>query len=409
MILVENLPVPFDRRVWQESLSLVERGVQLSVICPAMLGYDSPRETLDGVSILRHRLPEEVSSARGYVREYFSAFVGQSRLLRRLWRESRFDVIHVCNPPDTLFLAALPYLLRGVKLIYDQHDRSPELYEAKYGKRGLFHRALLAAERLTFACATAVVAPNQTHADIATGRGHVGKDQVFIVRSIPDPADFHAGAGGPQTPFPFEHLVGYLGVMGEQDGVDLLVRAAEHIVKVLGRTDIGFALMGGGPAYPYVTGLAERLGVTDNVKFLGYVDRTYAASVLGSCDIGVAPDPKNVYTDGCTMNKIFEYMFLGRPIVQFDLVEDRRIAEDAAWYAENNDPVSLAEKIVALVDDEGARAAMSRRAVDRCVSFSWAQEADNLALAYSLAGQKSRRFGRRLSRQQTELAANDAG
>ncbi len=396
VILVENLPVPFDRRVWQETRSLVDKGVDMSVVCPIMLGFDATEETLDGVTIRRHPLPVEVSSAKGYLREYYAAWRGESRLLRRLWREKKFDVIHVCNPPDTLFISALPYMLRGVKLIYDQHDRSPELYKAKYGKRGMFHRGLLAAERMTFALASVVIAPNQTHAEVATGRGRVPSEKVFVVRSIPDPEEFQAPAAQPAPEFPFDRLVGYLGVMGEQDGVDLLIRAAEHIVRTKGRTDVGFVLMGGGPAYPYVTQLARELGVDANVEFLGYVDRRFAAGVLESCDVCVAPDPKNVYTDGCTMNKIFEYLTLGKPIVQFDLVEDRRIAHDASRYAENNDPVSLAENILAVIDDEEGKAAMSVSAKERFKEFSWANEAENLALAYAAAARKSRRYRRRL-------------
>jgi colanic acid biosynthesis glycosyl transferase WcaI len=396
VILVENLPVPFDRRVWQEARSLAAAGVDLSVVCPKMLGYDTERETLEEVDILRHPLPPEVSSSRGYIREYLAALVWETRLLRRLWRESRFDVIQVCNPPDTLFLAALPYLWRGVSLIYDQHDRSPELYEAKTGKRGLFHRLLHWAERMTFAAADVVIAPNETHAEVATSRGHFKRDRVFVVRSIPDPNEFRPAEDGPEPSFPFDHLVGYLGVMGEQDGVDLLLQAARHIVHDRGRKDVGFVLMGGGPAYTTFTQLATTLELDEYVRFMGYVNRRDAARVLQQCDACVAPDPKNVYTDGCTMNKVVEYMVLGKPIIQFDLVEDRRIAGDAALYAQDNDPISLAENILAITDDEEARRSMSLRSEQRFKAcFSWAREADNLLAAYEKSGRASRRYRQR--------------
>jgi glycosyltransferase involved in cell wall biosynthesis len=217
-----------------------------------------------------------------------------------------------------------------------------------------------------------------------------------VVRSIPDPEQFRIVGPGEPLDLPFEHLVGYLGVMGEQDGVDLLLHAARHIVKDRGRSDIGFVLMGGGPAYKSLTELAKELGIEQNVRFMGYVDRGFAARVLKLCDVCVAPDPKNVYTDGCTMNKVVEYLVMGKPIVQFDLVEDKRIAGDASRYALNNDPVSLAENILAVTDDEEARQAMalrSKQRFDEC--FSWAREAENLLEAYEKASQGSRRYRRR--------------
>jgi glycosyltransferase involved in cell wall biosynthesis len=385
VIVVEDLPVPFDRRVWQEANSLRRAGYTVSVICPRALGFDAEVEELDGIHIRRYALPTVPSSARGYVREYVAALTAERRLLRRVRGEFGIDVIHLCNPPDVLFIPAVWHkLVRRSRVVFDHHDRSPELYAAKFGKKDVFHTALALAERCTFALADVVIAPNETHAHLARTRGRKRPEDVFIVRSSPT-AIPNAAELPTSPPEDGVHRIGYLGVMGEQDGVDILLRAADQVVRVHGHADAKFLLMGGGPAYDRLVALRDELGLQGHVEFMGYCARPEVVRILSTCEVCVCPDPKNEYNDGCTMNKVLEYMQLGRPIVQFDLAESRRLVGDAGVYASGNSPDSLAEGIVSLLSDRDLANRIGAAGRERFSQYEWPAQESSLFDAYRRA------------------------
>lgn len=392
LIIVENLPVPFDRRVWLEARTLAAAGARVTVICPTGKGFEAREEVLDGIRILRHPLPE-AQGARGYIREYAAALWHQTRLAWRVFRRDGIDVIHGCNPPDLVFLVALQFRPFGCRFLFDHHDINPELYEAKFGRRGLLWHALRLAERLTFAAATVSIATNESYRRIAVGRGGMKPEDVFVVRSGPDLSRVRPVAPNPAWRNGRAFLIGYVGVMGEQEGIDLFLEAMRHLVADGGRADVQAVLVGSGPALEALRAQCARMGLADHVTFTGRVPDQVLLEVLSTADVCVNPDRVNPMNDLSTMNKILEYMALGRPIVQFDVTEGRVSAGDAALYARPNDPADFAAQIAALLDDPAARARMGAAGRDRVVSrFAWSHQVAPLLAAY---GRLLDRAGRR--------------
>jgi len=391
---VENLPLPFDRRVWMEATTLRAAGWEVSIICPTGKGCEARHEILEDVHIYRHDLPAEEQGLRGYAREYASAIWNQFRLARRIWRERPFDVVHICNPPDLLFLVAGWYkALHGARVIFDQHDIMPELYEAKFARRDWGYAAVRLAERLTFATADTVISTNESYREIALSRGHKRAAGVFVVRSAPDLQRFCPTE--PDTRFRRgrPHLVGYVGVMGPQEGLDYLLRAIDRIVRVNGREDISFMLIGDGPSLASLRQMTHELGLEDYVEFPGRVPDEELIRRLCSCDICVNPDPKNPFNDASTMNKILEYMSLGKAVVQFDLKEGRRSADEASVYAVPNDDADLAQKLTDCVDDPDACAAMGRAGIERMSEeLEWRHQAPRLLQAYDALPERPGRW-----------------
>ena len=329
LIVVENLPVPLDRRVWQEACALRDAGYEVVVVSPQMRGYTEPEEKLDGIQIYRHWISEEAGSVPGFFREYGSALWGEMKLIWKAWRRHRFKIIHLCNPPDLLFLVALPYKLRGVRIIYDVHDLWPEMFEAKFGRPSFFYWAVRLAERLTYACADVVMATNESVARTAIQRGRKSPDKVFIVRTAPKIPNLQ-GPSDPGLKKGKPYLVGFVGVMGDTDGVRDLMDAAACLVHKMGRKDIHFLLMGTGPEYAYVAHQQQRLGLKEHVDLPGRVSNEFLFTALRTMDLGVSSDPINNYNHHCTMNKVLEYMTFGKPQVMFELKEGRASAGDAA-------------------------------------------------------------------------------
>jgi glycosyltransferase involved in cell wall biosynthesis len=386
LIIVENLPVPFDRRVWQEARTLRDAGAVVSVICPALKGYTSRYEFLDGIHIYRHSLPVEAKGAQGFVLEYPAALFHEFRLAVRVYFTHGFDIIHGCNPPDLIFLVALPFKLLGKKYIFDHHDINPELYESKFNKRGLFWNVLRFAEWLTFKTADVVISTNESYRHIAMCRGGRRREDVFVVRSGPDLSRVKALPPNPAWRRGREFLVGYVGVMGDQEGIDLLLEAAGHIVHTLGRRDVQFCLVGGGPSLEDLKAQAEKMGLSDYVTFTGRAPDQTLFEVLSTADVCANPDRVNAMNDKSTMNKILEYMAMGKPIVQFDVTEGRFSAGEASLYAKPNDPVDFADKLLSLLSDSAARAKMGTEGRVRVEErFAWKYEAPNLLRAYRRA------------------------
>jgi glycosyltransferase involved in cell wall biosynthesis len=383
LIIVENLPVPFDRRVWQESLALVAAGAEVSVICPKGKGYEAEEEDLEGVHIYRHGLPAEGDSAGGYLREYGSALFHETRLAWKVLSARGFDVIHGCNPPDLIFLAALPFKVIGKRFVFDHHDINPELYEAKFNKRGFFWRLLVLFERMTFFFADVVISTNESYRRIAIERGRKSPDRVFIVRSGPDLRRVKMAPVDPRWKKGRRFLVGFVGVIGDQEGIDLLLAAVKHLVFEMGRTDIQFALVGDGPSRKRMETLSVEMGLADYVTFLGRAPDAELFSVLSSADICVNPDRVNPMNNLSTMNKILEYMAMKKAIVQFDVVEGRVSAGEASLYAKPNDPVDFADKIVELLADPQRCERMGEIGRARIEDeLSWSRQVPKLVKAY---------------------------
>ena len=388
LIIVENLPCPFDRRVMQEARTLAAAGYQVSIISPKAPGYEKSFERVDGIDIHRHALPREADGALGYALEYSVALAMEFWLSLKVLFGRGFDVLHACNPPDTIFIIGAFYKLLGKKFVFDHHDINPELYEAKFGKRGFGHKLLAALERMTFNTADMVISTNESYRNIALTRGGVNPKNVFVVRSGPDLTRLKQVPPNPALRKGRRYLVGYVGVMGKQEGIDLLLQAVQLIVHHLKRTDIQFGLVGGGTELAAMRQLARDLDVAEYVTFTGRAPDAELLEMLNTADICVNPDRANDMNDRSTMNKVMEYMALGKPLVQFDLTEGRVSAGDASWYARPNDVADLAQKMVSLLGDENQRlhmGAVGRERIEHVLS--WQHEAPRLLAAYeSLLG-----------------------
>ena len=384
LIVVENLPVPLDRRVWLEATTLTANGYEVSVICPTGRGWDKHFEVIEGIHIYRYPEPVEAhSGAVAYAKEYLHSLIHWFRLARKVRRECGFDVIQGCNPPDLIFLLALWYRLRGVRYLFDHHDVCPELFEAKFGRKGLLYKIMLVWERMTFATASVSIATNESFREIAHRRGKMPAEDVFVVRSAPKIDKFEIRPAVPALRKGAGTVMGYVGVIGQQEGMDLLAAAADHLINRMDRRDVHFLIVGFGPELPNVEADVARRGLSDWFTFTGplYGDDLLAA--LNSCDIGVSPDPKNAMNDISTMNKVMEYMTLEKPVVQFDLKEGRASAGEASVYARANDPVDFADKIAGLMDAPDTRAEMGRIGRERVLTrLSWAHSVPQLLAAY---------------------------
>lgn len=383
LIIVENLPLPFDRRVWLEARTLKAAGAKVSIICPTGKGFEKRHEVLEGIDIYRHPLPIEADGALGYLLEYGAALFWETVLAWRVFLKGGLDVIHGCNPPDLIFLVALPFRLFGVRYLFDHHDINPELYEAKYDRKGFFWKLMVLFERLTFKTSKVSIATNESYRRIAIERGGKRPEDVFVVRSGPDLSKVKPVAPVDSWRNGRRYLVGYVGVMGAQEGIDLLLEAVRHIVFERGRTDVQFGLVGGGSSLAEMQALSETLGVSDYVTFTGRAPDQTLFEVLSTADVCVNPDRVNPMNDKSTMNKIMEYMAVGRPIVQFEVAEGRVSAGEASLYAAPNDPADLADKILALLDDPERRERMGgfgRERVER--ELSWATQIEPLLSAY---------------------------
>lgn len=370
LIVVENLPVPFDRRVWQEATTLKEQGAKISIICPQMKGYTQSREVIDGIEIYRHPLPLEASGALGYLMEYGAALFWELVLAIRIYSKKRFHVIQGCNPPDLIFLIALPFKLLGVKYVFDHHDINPELYEAKFNKKDWFYKLMVFFEKLTFKAADASIATNESYRNIAIQRGGMNPAKVTVVRSGPKLDRLKITAGNPVYKKGRTYLIGYLGVIGDQEGIDLLLESFKYIIEK--RQDVQLAIVGGGTSVESLKALSLQMGLGEYVDFYGRVSDELLVDILNTADVCVNPDRPTTMNQLSTMNKIMEYMALQKPIVQYDLKEGRFSAQQASLYADNTNTTDFAEKVIWLLDNPEERKKMSAFGYSRVVrELSW--------------------------------------
>ena len=366
LIIVQNLPVPFDRRVWLECQALTSAGYRVAVVCPKGKG-DPAYQVIDGVELYKYRPYAPGGSKVSFIAEYAYSFTATAWAALKARRSGRFAVIQACNPPDIFWPLALAFrALEGTRFVFDHHDLCPELFQSRFPQGPkLPYRGLLGLERRTHRAADHVISTNDSYREIAITRSGRRPDDVTVVRTGPDLRRMRPVEADPELRRGHRYLVAYIGVMGPQDGVDIVVRAAGIVVNELGRDDIAFTLIGSGDCYDELVALRDELGLAGTVEFTGRAPDELVMRIMSTAQAGLSPDPKNPLNDVSTMNKTMEYMVFGLPVVAFDLRETRVSAGDAAVYVQPNDERQYAEAIVALLDDEPRRALMGKLAADR--------------------------------------------
>lgn len=380
LIIVQNLPVPLDRRVWLECQALVARGYRVSVICPK--GPDDPAfARIDGVDIYKYRPAPEAEGLLGFAWEFAYSWVRTAWLSLKAWRRGRFDVIQACNPPDTYWLLAKLWRLRGVRFIFDHHDLNPELFISRFGSpTGLVRRIEYAGlrwlERRTFRGADRILSTNESYKAVAVRRGGRRPGHVTVVRSGPDTQQMRPiYPESPRSPDEIELV--YLGIMGPQDGVDQALLVIDELVHRRGRTSVRATMLGFGDCLEELKQQATSLGLDDHVTFTGRVDRVAIAEYLSRADIGLCPDLKTPLNDLSTMNKTMEYMSYGLAAVSFDLVETRVSGGDTVQYVPSGDISAFADAVEALIDDPARRVELGVRARERVSSeLDWRPQAE---------------------------------
>ncbi len=388
VMIGENLPFPADRRIRHEACALHSFGYEVYVITPKGRNeHQAGFELYRGIHLYRYRQFWQGTGPFTYILEYGWALICTFSLLLRIWLRHGFDVIHLANPPDLLFLVALPFKALGKKLIFDHHDLSPETYEAKFGRRDLLYRVLLILERLSYATSDLIITVNQSFVDIAKERGSVPSERLFIVRNGPDLRYFSRVPASPQLKQGLRYMVAYVGFMGSQDGVDRLVQAAVELLRIRGRKDVLFVIIGKGDCWQDLRALTEACGVSDIVLFPGRVTDEELRAYLSTADLCAAPDPPSRVNRISTMNKIMEYMVCGSPIVSFDLIETRYSAQDAAVYVAEDDPEQFAAAIHSLLEDPERRAWMGAAGLRRATTeLHWGRSEEKLLQAYGFLG-----------------------
>jgi glycosyltransferase involved in cell wall biosynthesis len=390
LIIVENLPVPFDSRVWKEASSLHRNGYQVTVLCPKGKGYEKGYELIDGVHVYRHPMPREGNTPLGYLWEYGCALAWEFLYAWWIYLRRGFHVLQGCNPPDNIFMVALTFRIFGVKYVFDHHDANPELYLSKYGRRDSFYKVQLWLEKQTYRFSDVVMVTNNSYRNLAVTRGGLDPEDVFVVRNGPDKS-FKAVIPDPSLKYGKKYLVGYVGTMSAQEGLDILLNVVLHI-KNLGRQDIHFTCVGGGPGLAGLRKMTEAMGLEQEINFTGRIPDNHLLAILSTADVCVNPDKPCEMNDISTMIKIMEYMALGKPIVQFDLKEGRYSAQDASFYADNQNQVpDFAAKILSLLESPEQRLSMGefgrRRVAD---ALAWEYSVENLLEAYRRIFRKHR-------------------
>ncbi len=387
LIIVQNLPVPLDRRVWLESRALCADGARVTVICPTAPGL-ARHEVLDGIAIYRYPPPPEARNALGFLVEFVWCWLLTAMLSVVVKVREGFDVIQACNPPDTYWLLAKLWRAAGVRFVYDQHDLNPEVLLSRFGRPAgaisrLQLRFLLWLERHSYWTADEIIVTNRSYRDAATLRGMLDPAKITIVRSGPDTTAMVATERDPSVLRGHRHLAVYLGIMGPQDGVHNVLLALEEIVHGRGRTDCAVALLGFGDCFDELVALTAELGLEDHVTFTGRVDATEITRYLSSADLGLGPDPYSPLNNVSTMNKTMEYMAFGLPVVSFDLNETRVSAAGAGIFVAPGDISAFADEWCALLDDAPRRARLGRVGRQRAVhALDWSIQAARYVSVY---------------------------
>ena len=386
LVLRQNEPYPYGW-VGQEARALADSGYQVTTISPTGLGYGAADETLHGVRALRFPAPPPAPGVRGYLREYGTSLRWMARLSRGVAREQPVDVVIVATPPDFLVGLALPLRRRGAAVVFDQRDPGPELFEAKFNRRGLLHRLLLASERFAFANADVVMPHNESCAALALGRGRVEPERIFVVGVGPDPRRIFPVPARPELRRGKRLLVLWMGTMSTQEGLEHLIEVADHLVNRRQRDDIAFSIVGPGDARTALLAEVRRRGLEGVVDLPGAItDDDELRAYMATADVCLSVDEQNPMNDRSTMMKVLEYMAMGRPVVQFPLAEMRRLCGNDTVYARNADADDLATKIEELLDDPDRREELGRRARRRLLDgMMWTDQVPVLVDAVEAA------------------------
>lgn len=383
LIIVENGPVPFDRRVWLEAKTLKKNNYNVTVICPKGINCNNTYDYLEGVHINRYPIPQETESIKGYIKEYLLSLLWEWFLSFKIYIRKHFDVIQACNPPDTIFLIAIFFKILGVKFVFDHHDLTPEGYFAKFGKKDFIYKVLLIFEKLTFKSADISIATNKSYRDIAIKRGGMKPEKVFVVRTGPESKKFKKVPIKDSLKHGKKFLVGYVGNMGKQEGIDFLINVVKYIVREKGRKDIHFTCVGEGPSLNNLKELSANMNLNHYINFTGRIPDKELSEILSTSDVCVNPDVPNELNDKSTMVKIMEYMAFGKPIVQFDFKEGKFSAKKASLYAKKGSVNDYGDKILELINNENLRKEMGdfgfRRVRDK---LDWKYSIPNLLMAY---------------------------
>jgi glycosyltransferase involved in cell wall biosynthesis len=375
--------LPFDRRVWQEAHVLKDAGATVSIICPKSAELSKSYELIDGIHIHRHSLPLEASGKTAFLLEYAAALFWETLLAWKIFFTRGFDVIQGCNPPDLIFLVALPFKLFGKRFVFDHHDSAPELYLAKFDRRDAFYKLLCVVERLTFRTASRVITANESYRQHAIAIGPHPATDVTAVYSVPELSRIRRVTPDPVLRAKADTILGYVGIIADQDGLDHLVEMMRALADLGGTANVHAVVVGDGPALASVKALAVKLGVDHLITFAGYLRGEALLGALSCFDIGIIPDPVNPYNDKISMNKVFEYSALGVPSVAYNLSETRRLLRDTASYADDATPAGLARACLPLINDKARRleAGVKAKALaDR--DFNWTKEADKYRAVY---------------------------
>jgi glycosyltransferase involved in cell wall biosynthesis len=373
LLVVENLPVPYDRRVWQEALTLHNAGFRVSVISPATKLYPRLSEVLEGIHIYRYPIMIEGKGHFGLIVEYLWSFVCISFLTVLVAIRRGFKAIMIANPPDIFFPIIWMWKLLGKKTVFDHHDLTPELFSTKFRiNKSIVLSFFYFAERRMLRAVHKVISTNESYKAIALERGRRRDEDVVVVRNSPDPARFSIRAPEAGLRQSARYMVAFLGEIGQQDGVDILIRAIGLIRTALGPGAVHYVLMGAGPHFDNIVKYAKELGVADEITFTGRADNETICRVLSTADVAVDPCPNSPHANMSTATKIMEYMFFSLPIVAFDLLETHRSGDDAVRYARVDDESDLARQIVNLLNDEAQRRSLGAAARIRLDSaLSW--------------------------------------
>lgn len=396
LIIVENAPVPFDIRVWYEATTLRDAGWQPIVVCPAQKNSSDSEKNpiknpvdIEGVTVYYFRLNQAKERANSYIQEYFLAWCAIARLSWQIWHNGRFDILHLCNPPDIFFPLALFYRLLGSRVIFDHHDLFPELVVNRYtGLSGkILHAVSLVTEFLTFLTAHVVISTNHSYRRVAIQRGKKADDRVIIVRNGPKAAEFIPVQPDPDLKCGFKFLVCYAGVMGYEDGVQELIESIRYVLCEMGRRDILFTLLGDGTVRSQAQSRVDQWGLAANVQFTGMIyNKELLRKYLCTADVCVSPEPLTPLNRYSTFIKIAEYMAMGKPVIAYDLEETRYTAQEAALYIEPGNTRAFGHSIVSLLDNPELREQMGtvgrRRILEQ---LCWEHQQQNLLHAYAIA------------------------
>jgi len=373
LLVVENLPVPYDRRVWQQALALKAANYQVSVVSPATQHHPKLAEHLEGIHVYRYPMLIEGKGYLGLIAEYVWSFICIFFWTLFVSVRRGFKVIMMANPPDIYFPIVWMWRLLGKKTVFDHHDLTPELFATKFNlNRSVVLSFLYFAERRMLRAVHKVVSTNESYKAIGMQRGRRSDEDVVVVRNAPDPARFSLRPPDPALRKSAKYMVAFLGEIGQQDGVDVLIRAISVINAQLGPNAVHYVLMGAGPHYDNIVAYAKSCGVSDQITFTGRADNDMICRVLSTADLAVDPCPDSPHANVSTATKIMEYMFFSLPVVAFDLLETRRSGDESICYARRSDEAHFSQLLVELLRDEARRRVLGRAARRRLeTALSW--------------------------------------